>query len=59
VVLISQSGKSGEIVGLCEAIPKEVPVAAITNDPRSTLARRGSRVFLLHVEEEDAVSTRT
>lgn len=59
LVLNSQSGESAEIVRLLERLPGEVPVAAVTNDPDSTLARRANWVFPMDVEEEEAVTTRT
>lgn len=57
--LVSQSGESAEIVNVIKKIPPECPIVAITNDPNSTLARRGNYIFLLHVAEEESVTTRT
>ncbi|HRY54166.1 MAG TPA: SIS domain-containing protein [Spirochaetia bacterium] len=59
VVLVSQSGESGEIVRLCEALPRETRVFGITNVPSSTLGRRADASFVLKVAAEEAVSTRT
>lgn len=59
LILISQSGESAETVRLLERLPKETAVAAITNDENSALARRGRFVFPLHVQPEEAVTTRT
>jgi glucosamine--fructose-6-phosphate aminotransferase (isomerizing) len=59
LVLVSQSGESGEIVHLISKIPSECKVVAITNDPESTLGRRGNYTFLLNVAPEESVSTRT
>lgn len=59
LVLNSQSGESAEIVRLLERLPGGVPVAAVTNDPDSTLARRANWLFPMDVETEEAVTTRT
>lgn len=59
LVLVSQSGASGEIVRLCELVPPDVSVIGITNDPSSSLGRRAVASFILHVAGEEAVSTRT
>lgn len=57
--LISQSGESAEIVRLLEQLPDHIPVVAITNNPDSTLGKRGNFVFPLHVSNEKSVTTRT
>lgn len=59
LVLISQSGESGEIVELIERLPADRCVVGITNDPESTLAKRANLLLLMHVASEEAVSTRT
>jgi len=59
LVLISQSGESGEVTRLLEILPRDANVIAITNDPESSLGRRGNTTFLMHVEAEEAVSSRT
>lgn len=59
LILVSQSGESGEIVRLIENIPENIKVVAITNNPNSTLGKRGNYTFLLGVEDEESVSTRT
>lgn len=59
LVLISQSGESAETVRLIGRMPEQVMVAAVTNEENSTLARRGQFVFGLHVQPEEAVTTRT
>lgn len=59
IVCVSQSGESGEVVSLIEKLDPDVNMISITNDPDSTLARRGTETFLLHVDGELAVSTRT
>lgn len=59
VIIVSQSGASGETLNLCRSLPKDVTVLAVTNEPQSELARRGNEVMLLHVKPETSVSTRT
>lgn len=59
LVLISQSGESAETVRLIQQLSSEIRIIAITNDPDSSLARRGNFVFPLFVEPEEAVTTRT
>ncbi len=59
LVLISQSGESAEIVKLISLLPEGCRVVAVTNDPNSTLAKRGDYCFLMNVEQEESVTTRT
>ena len=59
VVAVSQSGESGEIVSLIERLDPDVKMVSITNNPDSTLGKRGTYTFLMHVDDELAVSTRT
>ncbi len=59
LVMVSQSGESGEIVSLISKLSPQCPVVAITNNPESTLGRRGNHIFLLQVADEESVSTRT
>jgi glucosamine--fructose-6-phosphate aminotransferase (isomerizing) len=59
LVLVSQSGESGEIVHLISQIPTEYKVIAITNNPESTLGKRGNCTLILNVAPEESVSTRT
>lgn len=59
LVMTSQSGGSGEVVELCRRLPKDAAVVAVTNDGYSALAGRAQESFLLHVENEVTVSTRT
>ncbi len=59
VVMVSQSGESGEVVKLLETLPPSAKLVAITNNPESTLGKRGDVTFLLHVDAEEAVSSRT
>ena len=59
LVLISQSGESGEIVDLIERLPANQLVIGITNDSKSALGRRANIRLDMKVENELAVSTRT
>ncbi len=59
VVMVSQSGESAEIAGLCERLPAGTFVIAVTNDPESTLAKRGDLTLLLRMETEKSASTRS
>jgi glucosamine--fructose-6-phosphate aminotransferase (isomerizing) len=59
LVLVSQSGESAEIVHLIAELPPACQVVAITNDPQSTLGRRGNYTFVLNVAPEESISTRT
>lgn len=59
IVMVSQSGESGEIVDLLKLIDDKIRVVAVTNNPDSTLGKRGEECFVLKVRDELAVSTRT
>lgn len=59
VVIVSQSGESGEIVDLIRRMDADVHVVAFTNKADSTLGKRGKECFILNVRDELAVSTRT
>ncbi|HQQ88860.1 MAG TPA: SIS domain-containing protein [Oscillospiraceae bacterium] len=59
VIMVSQSGESAEIAELCRRLPAETFVLAVTNDPQSTLAKRGNLTLLLHMETEKSASTRS
>lgn len=59
LVIVSQSGRSGEIVELVEKLAVPCKVVALTNDEESPLGRRADLLLNLHVKPEQAVSTRT
>lgn len=59
LVMVSQSGQSGEITELCSLLPETQPVLAVTNNGDCALARRAALVLLMHVAPEDIVSTRS
>lgn len=53
VIAISNSGESGEVLALIPYIKLQgVPIIAITNNPRSTLAKHSEVVLNLNVERE-------
>lgn len=59
LVVISQSGKSVEIVKLLEQRDPSVPMIGITNEAHSPLAEASSLVLSLNVGEEFTVSSKT
>lgn len=59
LILTSQSGESGEIVSLLDKLPASQTVIGITNEPDSRLGKRADICLEMHVEPEQAVSTRT
>ena len=59
LIVVSQSGRSGEIVELIEKLRPSTPVVAFTNDEASPLGKRSNFLLNLHVQPEVSVSTRT
>ncbi len=59
LVLVSQSGRSGEILELCSHLPVGITTAAFTNEEGSPLAQAAQYTFLMHLEPEQIVSTRS
>ena len=59
LVMVSQSGRSGEIVELIEKLSVPCTVVGLTNDEESPLGKRADLLLNLHVKPEQAVSTRT
>ncbi len=61
LVLVSQSGRSAEILSLLEALEGRRPacILGITNDPESPLGQAADQVVLLHSGAEYSVSTRS
>ena len=59
VVMISQSGRSVEILRLLEMLPENTPTIGITNTPDSSLAQQCDATLFLQVGEERTVSTKT
>lgn len=59
LVLISQSGESGEIVDIIQKLPREQLVIGITNEAESALSKRADICLEMQVKPEQAASTRT
>jgi len=59
VVAISQSGESIETRTLAERLAGRMPVAAVTNDPESRMARAAHVVLPLHAGREEMISVKT
>lgn len=59
LVIISQSGESGEVVKLLEKLSRKICVIGITNNPESTLAKKSSYSLFMNVSMEKSVTTRT
>jgi glucosamine--fructose-6-phosphate aminotransferase (isomerizing) len=58
-VVVSQSGRSVEILRLLEMIDNRLPVIGVTNTPSSPLAERSSFPVLTRAGEEFSVSCKT
>ncbi len=59
LVAVSQSGETVEILRLLERLPKEMPLVAVTNIERSTLARRAGLLLPMMAGTQATVSTKT
>jgi glucosamine--fructose-6-phosphate aminotransferase (isomerizing) len=59
LVIVSQSGRSGEIVDLVEKIKNRCYIVGLCNDPESPLALGSNLMLNLLISPEEAVSTRT
>jgi glucosamine--fructose-6-phosphate aminotransferase (isomerizing) len=59
LVIVSQSGRSGEIVDLVEKIKKRCYIVGLCNDPESPLGLGSNLMLNLLISPEEAVSTRT
>ena len=59
LVCISQSGESYEIVKILERLPAEVTVIAISNEAKSTLAKKAQISLLSQAGKEEMTSTKT
>ncbi|MDR0448114.1 MAG: SIS domain-containing protein, partial [Treponema sp.] len=59
VVMVSQSGGSGEIVELVKKLKGKCHILGICNDPESPLGQGSNTLLNLYVTPEQAVSTRT
>lgn len=59
LVMVSQSGESGETVSLLKELNSSVKTVGITNNLESSLGKRADFVLPLNVEDEESVTTRT
>ena len=59
VVAVSQSGRSAEIVTLCDAVRGRVPLIALTNTLDSPLAKAADILLEMHAGPEATVSCKT
>ena len=59
VILVSQSGRTGEAVGLQEALGDHRPLIVVTNDPRTELAKRAEFVLPLLAIPDGGVALKT
>jgi glucosamine--fructose-6-phosphate aminotransferase (isomerizing) len=59
LVVVSQSGRSAEIVRLLDVAGDRVETLGVTNTPDSPLAARASAVLLTHAGEEATVACKT
>lgn len=59
LVLVSQSGRTGELLQILQRLPLGTPVVAITNEPSSPLAQRATITLAFAAGEETAAATKT
>jgi glutamine---fructose-6-phosphate transaminase (isomerizing) len=59
VVAVSQSGKSAEMMRMLEINRRHSPIIAVTNNPRSPLARSSNATLLTRAGKEFSVSCKT
>jgi glutamine---fructose-6-phosphate transaminase (isomerizing) len=59
VVAVSQSGKSAEMLRMLEMNRRHSPIIAVTNNPRSPLARGSNATLLTRAGKEFSVSSKT
>jgi glucosamine--fructose-6-phosphate aminotransferase (isomerizing) len=59
LVVVSQSGRSAEVVRLLEEAPGRATVVAVTNTPDGPLAREAEATLLTHAGTESTVSCKT
>jgi len=59
VVAVSQSGKSAEMMRMLEMNRRHAPIIAVTNSPRSPLARGSHAALLTRAGKEFSVSCKT
>ncbi len=59
LVVVSQSGQTGEIVHLLDVMPKGMPLVAVVNVESSPLAKRADFLLPMMAGRQQSVSTRT
>jgi glucosamine--fructose-6-phosphate aminotransferase (isomerizing) len=59
LVVVSQSGRSAEVVKLLERKASGAKVVAVTNSPESPLAQESNALLLTHAGEEFSVSSKS
>ncbi|MDR2019741.1 MAG: SIS domain-containing protein [Treponema sp.] len=59
LVIVSQSGRSGEVADLVEKIKRRCYIVGLCNDPESPLGLGSNLMLNLQISPEEAVSTRT
>lgn len=59
LVVVSQSGRSIEMLQMLDLVPEETPVVGITNTPDSPLARRAGAVLVTRAGSEHSVTCKT
>ncbi len=59
LVVVSQSGETAEVVHLINRVPKSVPLVAVSNVERSTLARRAHLLLPMMAGGQATISTKT
>jgi glucosamine--fructose-6-phosphate aminotransferase (isomerizing) len=58
LIVVSQSGRTAEVVKLLETI-QDQPVVAITNDPESPLAKRANHAYITDAGPEQYIISKT
>lgn len=59
VVVVSQSGRTGEALGLTQQLGDHAPLIVVTNDPSSELARRAQFLLPLFARPDGGVAIKT
>jgi len=59
LIVVSQSGRTGEAVGLMQAIGDHAPLIVVTNDPTTYLAKRAEYLLPLLAKPDGGVALKT
>jgi glutamine---fructose-6-phosphate transaminase (isomerizing) len=59
LVCVSQSGESIEVVKIFDALPANITCIGVSNDEKSSLAKKAKEVLLSRAGKEDMTSTKT